>query len=122
MIWLTSISAAKSEVCFDRLIFYEIKDGHTRKRQGGLQGVIFVEFGNSRKFHVNAQELEGVVGGKALASSLGFDNTVSLARAVKQQRVQIRIFRIEGRRGLFALRSDVSAWLGSLGKRGNQHE
>ncbi len=52
-----------------------------------------------------------VVPGAALRSILGFKTTYGWIRALKEGRVGVRTFNLEGRRGRFALSEDVARFL-----------
>jgi hypothetical protein len=45
------------------------------------------------------------------ARVMGFATTAALSRARKEGRLPFRMFRLPGRRGWFALTSDVRTWL-----------
>lgn len=52
-----------------------------------------------------------MIGGAELAHVMGFRNTAALRQARRRGKIDVRTFRIAGRRGLFALTLDVSDWL-----------
>ena len=52
-----------------------------------------------------------LLSGDVLVNALGFPTSAAFWQARRCGRVQVRTFRIEGRRGTFALTSDVAAWL-----------
>lgn len=52
-----------------------------------------------------------LIGGRDLVRSLGFRTQAAFDKARREQRLPIRVFRIEGRRGRFALTLDVAQWL-----------
>ncbi len=52
-----------------------------------------------------------VVGGDSLRQILGFATKPGMARAIRQGRVALPTFHIPGRRGYFALVTDIAAWL-----------
>lgn len=55
-----------------------------------------------------------VVGGRDLTRLLGFSTQGAFKRAKARGSLPIRVFAIEGRRGTFAMVSDVAAWAESL--------
>jgi hypothetical protein len=61
-----------------------------------------------------------VVGGRDLRKILGYRSATAFSQCVRNRVVPIRFFNIEGRRGYFALVTDIAAWLelkaGSGGK------
>lgn len=52
-----------------------------------------------------------VIGGGDLRELLGFRTAAAMQRAMRQGLLKAPVFRIEGRRGLFALTAEVAAWL-----------
>jgi hypothetical protein len=52
-----------------------------------------------------------VIGGQDLRAALGFKSTTAFCRAVRAERLPIRLFHMPGRRGRFALATDVAEWL-----------
>jgi hypothetical protein len=59
--------------------------------------------------------LGAVVGGATLSRTLGFRSQDAFRRALARDRIPVRVFCIEGRRGRFALTRDVARWLHSQG-------
>lgn len=55
--------------------------------------------------------LGALVGGASLTRSLGYPTQAAFRKALARNRVPIRVFSIEGRRGRFALVRDLAAWL-----------
>lgn len=55
-----------------------------------------------------------LVGGLSLAKILGFRSTAALAQAARRGKLPIKVFSLEGRRGLFALSQEVNSWLSTL--------
>jgi hypothetical protein len=51
------------------------------------------------------------IGGRDLREALGFKSASAFCRAVRAGRLPIRLFQMEGRRGRFALATDVAEWL-----------
>jgi hypothetical protein len=51
------------------------------------------------------------IGGRDLREALGFKSASAFCRAVQAGRLPIRLFKMEGRRGRFALATDVAEWL-----------
>lgn len=51
------------------------------------------------------------IGGRDLREALGFKSATAFCRAVRAGRLPIRLFEIEGRRGRFALATNVAEWL-----------
>lgn len=52
-----------------------------------------------------------VIGGRDLRAALGFKSATAFCRAVRAGRLPIRLFDMPGRRGRFALATDVAEWL-----------
>jgi len=52
-----------------------------------------------------------VIGGRDLREALGFKSATAFCRAVRAGRLPIRLFDFSGRRGRFALATDVAEWL-----------
>lgn len=52
-----------------------------------------------------------VIGGKALREKLAIQSTTAFSRLVKKGQLGFELFHLPGRRGRFALESDVDAWL-----------
>ena len=57
------------------------------------------------------REYGAVVGGRELRRVLGFTTAASFGRAVRAGRVPLRFLRLPGRRGRFALVSEIAQWL-----------
>jgi len=55
--------------------------------------------------------LGAVIGGDHLHRSLGFPTSTAFRRACERGTVGIRVFQIRGRRGRFALATDVADWI-----------
>jgi len=55
--------------------------------------------------------LGALVGGASLTRALGYPTQAAFRKALARNRVPIRVFSIEGRRGRFALVRDLAAWL-----------
>lgn len=69
---------------------------------------------DSRKNELELQlmQLHGpLIGGIELQKSLGFRSAASFRRAVKLNLIDLKIFEIANRKGMFALTSDVANWL-----------
>jgi hypothetical protein len=52
-----------------------------------------------------------MMGGIGLAKALGFPTTSAMRQAIARDQVSLKLFKIAGRRGRFALTQDVSNWL-----------
>jgi hypothetical protein len=52
-----------------------------------------------------------VIGGSELRKALGFRSAVTFRRAIRQGKLAVKVFELEGRRGKFALTADVARWL-----------
>lgn len=52
-----------------------------------------------------------VIGGGMLSRALGFPSIAAMKQAIKRKTLTIPTFFIQGRRGRFALTSDVAVWL-----------
>lgn len=65
--------------------------------------------------HQLAQELLDTQGpflsGKALWQSLGFNSSAALRQAKSQNRLEVHVFSITNRKGLYAFTEDVAHWL-----------
>lgn len=57
------------------------------------------------------RSLGAVVGGAALSRALGYPSQGAFRQAVARDRVPVRVFELEGRRGRFALTADIARWL-----------
>lgn len=53
--------------------------------------------------------------GEDLWKSLGYKSWASFSRAVRSGTVGVRVFNVEGRKGRFALTTDVASWLAKIG-------
>lgn len=60
------------------------------------------------------KEFGPLMGGEDLRRALGYRTAPAFARAVRMNAVGVQVFEIPGRRGKFAMTSDVAAWLTSL--------
>lgn len=54
-----------------------------------------------------------VVGGSALSKALGYRTQGAFRQALTRNRIPIPVFALDGRRGRFALTSDIAQWLWS---------
>lgn len=61
------------------------------------------------------QEWGYVVGSAGLRQTLGFASQSALRVAIANGTVPVRVFRIPGRKGPFALAHDLATWLASYG-------
>lgn len=52
-----------------------------------------------------------LVGGRELRGLLGFKTAPALQRAIRMQLLGAPLFRIKGRRGVFALTAEIASWL-----------
>ena len=52
-----------------------------------------------------------LIGGRDLVRSLGFGTQAAFDKARREQRLPIRAFRIDGRRGCFAATAELARWL-----------
>lgn len=52
-----------------------------------------------------------LVGGHDLRKLLGFRTAAAMQRAVRQGLMRAPVFHLEGRRGLFAITSEIAEWL-----------
>jgi len=52
-----------------------------------------------------------VLGGRDLRKALGYRSATAFSQAVRNRVVPIRFFTIDGRRGYFALATDIAEWL-----------
>lgn len=57
-----------------------------------------------------------LVAGPELWLALGFNNAAAFRKARSRRVLEVRVFKLPGRRGVFALRRDLDAWLKSLGE------
>lgn len=55
-----------------------------------------------------------IMGGKDLWKALGYKTFAAFARALDKSTIGVKVFRIEGRRGWFAMTEDVVNWLNQL--------
>lgn len=61
-----------------------------------------------------------VIGGEKLSKALGFSSVAAMKQALKRGSLDIPTFFIEGRRGRFALASDVASWLAECREKANK--
>lgn len=52
-----------------------------------------------------------LIGGADLRRALGFRSDVTFHRAARQGQLPVKVFKIEGRRGKYALTTEVAQWL-----------
>lgn len=52
-----------------------------------------------------------IVAGTALSRALGYPSQAAFRQAAYRERLPIPVFKIEGRRGYFALTADIATWL-----------
>lgn len=52
-----------------------------------------------------------LIGGSDLRKLLGFRTAAAMQRAVRQGLMKVPVFHLEGRRGLFAITSEIAEWL-----------
>ena len=64
------------------------------------------------------REYGAVVGGQDLRNVLGFKSTAAFGHAVRSGHLSLRFFKLPGRRGRFALVSDVADWLETAAHQG----
>lgn len=64
------------------------------------------------------REYGAVIGGRDLRSILGFKSTAAFSRAVRSGHVHLEFLKVPGRRGRFALASNIADWLEALPKCG----
>ena len=57
-----------------------------------------------------------LVAGPELWLALGFRNAAAFRKARSRKALEVRVFKLPGRRGVFALRRDLDDWLTSLGE------
>jgi hypothetical protein len=55
-----------------------------------------------------------LIGGKELARALGYPSLGAVREAKSKKRLPVTIFKIAGRRGHFALTTEIAAWLTKL--------
>lgn len=55
-----------------------------------------------------------LIGGSELCRALGFRSAVTFRRALREGRLPVRVFELEGRKGKFALTTDIAGWLARL--------
>lgn len=63
---------------------------------------------------IESDPSQGIVGGHELARLLGFPSTAAMTKADNRGSLPVTIFRVPDRRGRFAMRADVIAWVRSL--------
>lgn len=56
-----------------------------------------------------------VIGSAGLRQALGYPTQAALRRAIARGAVPVRVFKVEGRKGPFALAHDLAAWLSAHG-------
>lgn len=74
---------------------------------------------DNRKNELELQlmQLHGpLIGGAELQKCLGFRSAASFRRAVKLKLIDLKIFEIPNRKGMFAFTSDVACWLYEISK------
>lgn len=59
--------------------------------------------------------LGAVVGGGDLSRALGYRTQAAFRQALARDRLPVRVFEIEGRRGRFARTGDIARWLWGQG-------
>lgn len=52
-----------------------------------------------------------LIGGRDLGRALGFRTQEAFRQALKRGHMPIQTFKVEGRRGKFAMTADIAAWL-----------
>lgn len=52
-----------------------------------------------------------LIGGRDLRELLGFRTAAAMQRAIRQHLLKAPVFHIQGRRGLFAITTEVAGWL-----------
>ncbi|MFB9159856.1 hypothetical protein [Chromobacterium violaceum] len=57
-----------------------------------------------------------LLGGADLYQALGFTSPASFRRAVRLKQIEVRLISVPGRRGKFALTTEVADWLEALAK------
>jgi len=55
-----------------------------------------------------------LIGGKDLMKALGYRTQAAFYKAIREARIKVKVFEIEGRQGKFAMTNDVGQWLDSL--------
>lgn len=55
--------------------------------------------------------LGALIGGATLTRMLGYPTQAAFRKALSRNRLPVRVFNVEGRRGRFALTRDLAAWL-----------
>ncbi len=55
-----------------------------------------------------------LMGGAELRHALGFKSSSAFTRARRLKRLGVDVFKIDGRRGYFALTADVAGWIDAL--------
>lgn len=58
-----------------------------------------------------------LLSGKELVNALGYPTQTAFWQARRVGRVEVRTFRISGRKGTFALTTEVAAWLSNVSGR-----
>lgn len=57
-----------------------------------------------------------ILRGPELRNALGFDSAQAFLRAKRLKQLQVKVFSLPGRRGYFALTTDVAVWLEQCGR------
>jgi len=55
-----------------------------------------------------------LIGGKNLMKALGYRTQAAFYKAIRESRIKVAIFEIDGRQGKFAMTNEVGQWLDSL--------
>jgi len=55
-----------------------------------------------------------LIGGKDLMKALGYRTQAAFYKAIRESRIKVTIFEIDGRQGKFAMTNEVGQWLDSL--------
>lgn len=55
-----------------------------------------------------------LIGGKDLMKALGYRTQAAFYKAIRESRIKVAIFEIDGRQGKFAMTNEVGKWLDSL--------
>jgi len=63
-----------------------------------------------------------LIGGKDLMRALGYRTQAAFYKAIRESRLGVNVFEIEGRQGKFAMTREVGQWLDSLPKNGQGNE
>lgn len=57
------------------------------------------------------KEFGPLLGGEALRRALGYRSASAFRRALRLNHIEVRVFPVSGRKGKYALTTDVAAWL-----------